>query len=301
MPDMTTRSGHSDSSPDWPEISVRIDTPTHLSEADDTASIVEVLATGEVHQLGRIPHASNDTRLITVSAGDTVLRAVYKPAAGERPLHDFPHQSLAGREVACFELGQAIGLPVAPPTVMRTDMPAGPGSVQAYVETLSPGDALVDIFEPDEVPEGWAAIFAAMSEDGEDLIVAHALAPALRQIALFDLIVNNADRKASHILSGHYRFDGTAPGVFGIDHGLTFHAEPKLRTVLWGFCGEPFTPAEARLLAEVAESTELHHRLGNWLTDAEAEATAGRAAGLVDLGAFPLPPATRTPIPWPPL
>nr|BFF06331.1 SCO1664 family protein [Brevibacterium otitidis] len=301
MPGMTTRSSESATESDWPDISVRIDTPTQLAPADDTAAITEALAAGTVHQLGRIPHASNDTRLVTVTAHDTVLRAVYKPAAGERPLHDFPHGTLAGREVACFELGRAIGLPVAPPTVMRTDLAAGPGSLQAYVEALNPDDALIDVFAPEDVPSSWAAIFSAVSEDGEDLVVAHALAPALRDIALFDLIANNADRKASHILSGHYRFDGAEPAMFGIDHGLTFHAEPKLRTVLWGVSGESFTPAETRLLAAVAEDPELTQLLQNWLTEAEAVATAERAAALLDLGSFPLPPSTRTPIPWPPL
>lgn len=263
----------------------------------------DLLLSGTVEQLGRIPGASNDTRLVTVTAGDEVLRAVYKPTAGERPLHDFPLGSLAGREVACSVLAAHCPFVEVPPTVLRTDLPAGPGSLQAYVESVGDPEDLVTVFAPSAVPAGWAPVLQAVTAEDEEVVVAHALSPALRGLALFDIITNNADRKASHVIHGHYRpGPGTEPALFGIDNGLSFHVRPKLRTILWGFAEEPLTPAERGALgALLGAQDELAAALAPVIAAPECDALFERIAGLLVHGRLPAVPRTRTPIPWPPL
>ncbi|GAA2014529.1 SCO1664 family protein [Brevibacterium samyangense] len=282
--------------------------------------VVALLRTGEVRELGRIPGASNDTRLVLVSddggttdagGGDAPrnapLRAVLKPTAGERPLADFPFGTLAAREAAAYALSASSGADVVPPTVLRTDLPYGPASLQVYVETVDDGDS-ASFFLPQDLPEDWAPVFSAQTEDGTPVLVAHATDPEVRMLALFDEIANNADRKGSHIFRGHYRFDAAAsPRVFGIDNGLTFHTEPKVRTVLWGFADDVFTHAESTVLESAARvvdaalTGEADGELGSLLDPAELGALADRVAHLQHAGRFPLPPDDRYPIPWPPL
>ena len=263
----------------------------------------DLLLSGAIEQLGRIPGASNDTRLVTVADGDAVLRAVYKPTAGERPLHDFPLGSLAGREVACSVLAAHCPFVEVPPTVLREDLPSGPGSLQAYVESAGDPEDLVTVFAPDAVPAGWAPVLRAVTAEDEEVVVAHALTPALRGLALFDVITNNADRKASHALHGHYRpAPGVEPELFGIDNGLSFHVRPKLRTILWGFAEEPLTAGERDALGTLlAAQDELAAALAPVIAAAEIDALFERIAGLLVHGRIPGVPHTRTPIPWPPL
>lgn len=272
-----------------------------VDESDDVA-VCRVLSAGEVHELGQIPGASNDTRLITVADGGTTLRAVYKPVDGERPLHDFPDRTLARREVACYLLSHRLGLGVVPPTVLRRDLPAGAGSVQVYVEADGEAPERVGLFAPEDVPTGWAPILSAVTADDEEVVLAHAPDPELRRLAIFDVVTNNADRKASHIIVGHHVVDGRAPALFGIDNGLAFHEEPKLRTVLWGFAGSALLPSEAHALQALLDdrmsvSTELSGYLGRH----ERAALFDRVEALLAHGRMPGVPAGRTPIPWPPL
>ena len=161
------------------------------------------------------------------------VRVVYKPVAGERPLWDFPHGTLAGREVASYAVSEALGWNVVPPTVLG-DGPHGPGMVQLWRdedEDQSP----VDIVGEGDLPEGFRHVFDGLDAHDQPVSLVHEDSAALRRMALFDVVVNNADRKGGHVLpmaDGHR---------FGVDHGLTFHVEHKLRTVLWGWAGEPLS------------------------------------------------------------
>ena len=225
------------------------------------------LERGELEPLGLLPRASNFTFLARVRDGEEELLAVYKPIAGEAPLSDFPQGTLAAREVAAYVLAEALGWPRVPPTVFR-DGPHGPGAVQLFVP-----------FDPDEH-------FFTLQETLPD---------AFRRVALFDVVTNNADRKAGHCLLGH---DGE---LFVVDHGVCFHVEPKLRTVIWDFVGEPI-PAD---LASDLDALEPRLRQGEprdelleLLGDEEVTAVHARLARLLELGRFPGPGPGRS-YPWP--
>jgi uncharacterized repeat protein (TIGR03843 family) len=233
--------------------------------------VVGRLTAGELALEGRLVNASNASFYGHV-AGATPdaprLACVYKPVRGERPLDDFPDGTLADREVAAYHLSEAIGWSIVPPTVMR-DGPFGRGMVQAWLE-------------PDP------------AVDPVDLI--RRGAAALRRMALFDAVANNADRKVGHLLpmgDGH---------VYGVDHGICFAVEPKLRTVLWNWRGDPFTDRERRVLARLATQLagDLGRQLGELLAPEEVVATGARVAGLTRSGRFPQPDPDRPAVPWPP-
>jgi hypothetical protein len=218
-----------------------------------------------------MPNASNYTFLVEVRRGDERTLAVYKPRDGEAPLHDFPMGTLWQREVAAFEMARALGWPAVPPTVPRTG-PHGPGSVQLFVEA-----------DPDEH-------FFTLRERG--------LEPFM-PVAAFDAVVNNADRKAGHCLLAP---DGV---VWVIDHGVCFSPDPKLRTVIWDFAGDPVPEGLLEDLRRVGaslgdESSELRRRLAELLSPEEVAATSARLDRLVRSGRFPRPGAGR-PYPWPPV
>ena len=250
---------------------------------------------------GRLVAASNATLLCTIDAPETDsdrdpaerMRCVYKPIAGERPLWDFPDGTLGRREVAAFLVSEAAGWHVVPPTVLR-DGPFGPGMCQLWVD--QDGTALVDVVRPDQVPAGWIQVFDGVDGAGEPVVLVHADDSRLRRMALFDVVVNNADRKGGHVL-----VDG-AGAVLGVDHGVCFHAEQKLRTVLWGWVGRQLTVGERRTLNRLlaALDGELGVQLGELLTAEEVHATAERVTELLRVGRFPHPDSGRTPIPWPP-
>lgn len=201
------------------------------------------------------------------------LLAVWKPTAGERPLFDFPIGTLTRREVAAFRLSEALGWGIVPPTLLR-EGPAGEGMLQAWID-IDPA----------------ADVIAMVNEDD----------PRLRRVALFDAIVNNTDRKAGHLLpvpGGH---------LFAVDHGVTFSVEPKLRTVLWAWEGEPFEPEEVAGLASVADALgtarnpgPLAVELAELLVASEIRATRARIADLRAAGVFPSPSPDWPAIPWPP-
>lgn len=264
-------------------------------------SVFALLHDAQLTDLGRIPGASNDTRLVLLSAGQTVRRAVYKPVSGERPLHDFPSGSLAAREVAAGILDAALGFSAVPPTVTRTQAPLGIGSLQIYAETEPDAPDHVGVFPPDELPAGWLPVFAAETEDGAQVVVAHSPDDQLRRTALLDVLANNADRKASHLVTGSWDYD-QAPRLFAIDNGLTFHVEDKLRTVLWGFAGDDLRPEELQAVSHLLDSWfTLADSLAPLLSSDELQALHTRVRLLAETRVFPLPPADRYPIPWPPL
>lgn len=259
----------------------------------------EVLRCGALTPLGRIRSASNATFLCEATLGEGSVHCVYKPVAGEQPLWDFPDGTLAGRERAAYLVSAELGWNIVPYTIIR-DGPHGTGMVQRWVE--QPGDSgdaaagldLVDLVPAEKVPPGYRAVLRAYDHAGEPVALVHADDPRLHRMAVFDVLVNNADRKGGHVLAG---VDG---GVYGVDHGLCLHVEDKLRTVLWGWAGEP-VPADA--LGDVTalvESLEgaLAEALRPHLAAAEIAALRRRAQALLDDPVLPGPDRHR-PIPWP--
>jgi uncharacterized repeat protein (TIGR03843 family) len=226
---------------------------------------LNLLAEGDIEVVGRMPWSSNHTFLTTCVLGDEETAAVYKPGRGERHLWDFP-EGVYRREIAAYELSRALGWDLVPETVERADAPLGPGSLQRFV----PAD---------------------FSQHHFTLVEDEAHHDELRAICAFDIVANNADRKSGHCLLGE---DGR---VWAIDNGLCFHAEPKLRTVIWEFAGEPLPTALVGDLARVAENPP--DALGPWLSRREINAVGRRAAALLQAGRFPVPDPDTYHYPWP--
>jgi uncharacterized repeat protein (TIGR03843 family) len=261
-----------------------------------TLQALDLLRHGEIALEGRLLGASNTTLRGFITFAGVTVRCVYKPVRGERPLWDFPEGTLAGREVAAYLVSAATGWDVVPPTVLR-DGPLGVGACQIWVDEPAQVQPLVDFVPVAELPDGWLRIAEAEDEDGDAYLLAHADDAGLARLALFDAVVNNADRKGGHVL---HTGDGH---LYGIDHGICFHTEDKLRTVLWGWVGRPL-PAEARaVLAAVRQELDggLGASLSAVLTDAEVTATAMRVNRLLETGVFPEPVPGWPPVPWPPL
>ncbi|WP_394435341.1 SCO1664 family protein [Streptomyces sp. SGAir0957] len=267
-----------------------------------------LLAEGELHVLGQIREASNAVLLCTVTHEGREARCVYKPVRGERPLWDFPDGTLAQREVAAHEVSEALGWALVPPTVLR-DGPYGEGMCQLWIDgpdedTESGGEgteagkllALVDAEEP---AEGWKAIGFAEIEEGRTALLVHADDARLRRLAVLDAVINNGDRKGGHLLvdaAGH---------LYGIDHGVTFNVEDKLRTLLWGWAGEPLTDEATAALEALRERLRdgepLAVRLAGLITGAELEALRERVAALLKSGRHREPSGEWPAIPWPPI
>ncbi len=263
-------------------------------------SISHLLADGELTVTGRLTDASNITLLCTARSPDggpagSEADCVYKPIRGERPLWDFPDGTLADRETASYLISEAAGWHCVPVTVLRSG-PFGPGMVQQWIGDAD-SDLTADLVPADALPAGWIPVLRAVDTDGEPVVLAHADTIALQVLAGFDLVVNNADRKASHILPTP---DGR---VRGVDHGVTLHAEPKLRTILWGWAGRPLPePVTNGLrLLSTALTADLGEQLSGMVTGTELAALHARIDALIADPVFPLPPTDRTPIPWPPL
>lgn len=265
---------------------------------------VELLAKGELTVRGRIREASNAVLYCSVSHEGAEAHCVYKPVAGERPLWDFPDGTLAQREVAAYEVCAALGWDLVPPTVLR-DGPYGEGMVQLWIEPPAedPGadgqDGLLALVEGEEPGEGWKPVGLADVGEGRTALLVHADDERLRRLAVLDAVINNGDRKGGHLLpAGGGR-------LYGIDHGVTFNVDDKLRTLLWGWAGEPLT-AEAvaaltGLAAALAPGEPLATRLAELITAAELDALRGRVAALLAEGVHRSPSGEWPPIPWPPV
>ncbi|HEX8933422.1 MAG TPA: SCO1664 family protein, partial [Pseudonocardiaceae bacterium] len=212
---------------------------------------------GRIDVTGRIVDASNATLLCTVDCDGVSAECVYKPIRGERPLWDFPDGTLAGREVASWLLSEATGWSLVPPTVLRPG-PLGPGMVQLWVDT-DHRHSLVDVVALNAVPKGWRIVLRAQDRYGAPALLVHADTEGMRRLAVLDVLLNNADRKGGHVLAG---LDG---GVYGVDHGICLHREDKLRTVLWGFLGEPLSVTALDTLRRMR--SELNGSLGVALTE----------------------------------
>ena len=248
------------------------------------------LLTDELRLTGRITTASNATFLGSV--GDAAV--VYKPIAGEKPLWDFTDGCLAHREVAAYLVSEALGWNIVPRTWLR-DGPLGEGMVQLWQET-DPEQNAVDLVPLEDVPEtGWKLVLEGEDQAGRIVALIHEDTLALRRMAVFDVVVNNADRKGDHILPmgvGHR---------YGVDHGLTLHSDHKLRTVLWGWIGEALSAEELagidRVLAGLND--ELGQQLAELLTADEIEALAARCSRLRTTAVFPAPSGGMPAVPWP--
>jgi uncharacterized repeat protein (TIGR03843 family) len=261
----------------------------------------EVLRRGELTVLGRIRSASNATFLCESTLGDCSVHCVYKPVAGEQPLWDFPDGTLAGRELGAYLVSTHLGWNIVPYTIIRHG-PAGPGMLQLWVDQPGdvpgsdpgPGPDLVDLVPADRLPPGYLPVLRAYDYAGEPVSLVHADDIRLWRMAVFDVLINNADRKGGHVLRG---VDGD---VYGVDHGVCLHVEDKLRTVLWGWAGKPLDDDTLDSVTRLADGLAgpLGEALAEHITSAEIAALHLRARALLGNPVMPGPDRHR-PIPWP--
>ena len=235
-------------------------------------AVLNTLDKGKLTLVGEFLWGSNYTFSVQIEHEDLSFQGVYKPTRGERPLWDFPRASLARREAAAYLVSEALGWRLVPPTVYRQQAPIGPGSLQLFVEH-DPEYHYFNFKEADR--------------------------QRLRPVALFDLLINNADRKGSHVLldpNDH---------LWLIDHGLCFHREDKLRTVIWDFAGEAIPETLCASLTHIAEAlkpgSDLFIELRRYINGGEINALAERARRLIQTGTYPDPDLNRRPYPWPPV
>jgi hypothetical protein len=240
----------------------------------DPTGTLEILREGDLEVLGRLLASTNQALFCRVTRPcpdpepASIVDAIYKPIRGERPLDDFPDGTLCRREVAAHLVSESTGWAIVPPTVMR-EGPFGEGMVQLWIDV----DEAVDV------------VGLVIDDD-----------PRLRRIAIYDVIVNNTDRKGGHLLpvrGGH---------IFGVDHGVCFSPVPKLRTVLWGWRGERLEADELEVVERVRDDLDgvLGARLLKLLDPIEVETTARRADRLLRTGRFPMPSPNWPAVPWPP-
>jgi hypothetical protein len=244
--------------------------PIELTEEQ----VLETLQHGAIEEKGLLPYSSNHSFLVVVAQGDLTLPAVYKPQRGEAPLWDFEWGTLCKRETAAYEISRALGWGVVPPTVLR-EGGRGLGSVQFFIEH-----------------DGEAHYFTA-AEDAR-------FVETFRRLALFDFVVNNADRKSGHCLIGHDE------RVWAIDHGICFHDEYKLRTVIWEFSCEPIAPNYLSDLAALRgdlddKSSPLGRRIARLVSPPELAAMRKRVEHLLRTRSYPAPSTHRRNYPWPPI
>ena len=271
--------------------------PERVPALDDrlTADLA-LLTHGELTVQGRLRDASNAVLYCAIRHEDREAHCVYKPVAGERPLWDFPDGTLAQREVAAYAVSEATGWALVPPTVLR-DGPYGEGMCQLWIEGDPQVDELLALVNGEEPEPGWKAVGFADVGAGRTALLVHADDVRLRRLAVLDAVINNADRKGGHLLptpEGH---------LYAIDHGVTFNSENKLRTLLWGWAGEPL-PQEAQDVLQGlsgALTGPLGARLADLITAAELDALRARVAALLASGRHPEPSGEWPAIPWPPI
>ncbi len=244
----------------------------NMASTFDVQFVLTALQKGEMALQGQFLQGSNYTFLAELKYEGKAIKVVYKPTRGEAPLWDFPTGTLAKREVVAYWISEALGWGLIPPTVYRREGPLGPGSVQQYVEHDSSYH-----------------YFSFQEKDRQ----------RLRPVILFDYISNNADRKGSHVL-----FDEDSH-LWLIDHGLCFHSEEKLRTVIWDFAGQNIPESLMAdlncLYQQLRPDSDLHRRVTQYLKNSEVEALRSRIKKLTDEGCFPMPPTDRRVYPWPPV
>lgn len=234
--------------------------------------------------VGQMLNASNSTLVAELDGA----RFIYKPRSGERPLWDFPDHTLHLRERAAFVLSEMLGWNVVPETTIE-EGPYGVGSFQKWIKAEP---TTVDIFPPNEVPKDWLTIVSGIDEHGAPVTLAHEDSSRLQQIAVFDALINNADRKAGHLLTD------ASGQTYGIDHGVTFSAEGKLRTVLWGWVGQPI-PAELMNDIVILKSKISDSELVELLNEEELSALKDRIEMLIVDDVMPSPSPHWPAVPWP--
>ncbi len=232
-------------------------------------TLQQAFQNNELELKGQFMFGSNYTFLVKLNCEGREISAVYKPSRGEQPLWDFPESTLAQREVAAYLVSEALGFRFVPFTALRGDGPLGPGSIQQYIEC-----------DPEY------HYFNFTREDKE----------RLRPTALFDLLINNADRKGSHVL-----VENETNKIWLIDHGICFHEQDKLRTVIWDFAGEPIPDELLDALSPLASDRNLPADLGRYLSPGEIAALCARAKALTNSLVFPHPPPGRRAFPYPPV
>jgi uncharacterized repeat protein (TIGR03843 family) len=231
-----------------------------------TEQLRTAIQCGSYEIKGQFTFGSNYTFLVDVQHEGKEYSAVYKPLRGEQPLWDFPENTLAGREVAAYLVSEALGFHIVPFTTLRDDGPYGAGSLQQYID-----------YDPEYH-------YFSFNEEDRKL---------LKPVVLFDLLCNNADRKGSHVF-----FEKDTHHLYAIDHGICFHEDDKLRTVLWDFSGQKI-PQD--LLACLSLSRSLLTDLERYLSPREISALSARAESIRKKGVFPRQPRDRRAMPWPPL
>jgi len=229
-------------------------------------SLKQALQHGDYELKGQFAFGSNYTFLVTVDYEGREYSAVYKPTRGEQPLWDFPENTLAGREVAAYLVSEALGFHIVPFTTLREDGPYGAGSLQQFID-----------YDPEYH-------YFSFTEEDKQL---------LKPVVLFDLLCNNADRKGSHVF-----FENDTHKLYAIDHGICFHEDDKLRTVLWDFSGQKI-PQD--LLSCLPLGRSLLVELEPYLSSREISALCSRSESILKKGAFPRQPRDRRAMPWPPL
>ncbi len=270
----------------------------------DDEAVQTILEHGSLELAGRLTSASNASFLGTTTLDGVELACIYKPIAGERPLWDFPDGNLAGREYAARLISQAAGFDVVPPTVLR-DGRFGAGMCQRWVETEE-DVSLIDVVAADFDEPGWLVVLEAEDQRGEPVLLVHADDDRLRDMAVFDAVINNADRKGGHVLleppGADVVVSDKRTSLWGCDHGVTLHHEDKLRTVLWGWAGDELRDEDRERISALlfALDDELGRRLAPLLTRRELDALAARALILRSVGTMPLPTQRWPVIPWPP-
>lgn len=239
---------------------------------DIDGTVLKILKDGEITITGEFMWGSNYTFAVEITQAEHTIPGVYKPTQGERPLWDFPRASLAHREVGAYLVSEALGWGFVPPTVYRGDGPIGPGSLQLYVNH----DSEYNYF----------------TFSKEDL-------NRLRPVAVFDILINNADRKGSHVLIDE------EDHIWLIDHGISFHHQDKLRTVIWDFAGESIPDEICENLnsfaAQLNPGSDFIRKLEQHLNPQEITALATRTRDLLGTMHFPNPHPNRRPYPWPPV
>jgi hypothetical protein len=227
-------------------------------------------ANGKLELKGQFTLGSNYTFLVSVTHDKQEIPAVYKPKKGEQPLWDFPENTLAGREVAAYLVSEALGWELVPYTIFREDGPYGPGSLQQFIE-----------YNPNY------HYFNFKHDDKQKL----------HPVVLFDHLINNADRKGSHVF-----FEKGSRHLYAIDHGVCFNVDDKLRTVIWDFAGEPIAPEHLSALRQLTKPpAALVAALGCYLNSEEVAALILRAKALISACTYPQPPNDRRAYPYPPL
>ncbi len=260
------------------------------------AELLELLTRGELTPLGRVADSSNGALLCVVGDPADDVLAIVKPEATERPLWDYPDGTLVARERAAWLVSEAGGFGVVPPTVLR-EGPRGPGSVQLWVGPVTEeADPVVTVCPPHEVRDRWVVVLHGEDPMGDRVVVAHSTEPAVRTVAVLDAALNNSDRKGGHLLR-----DGDR--VRGCDHGVSLGVEPKLRTVLWGWAGDPLVDEDLARLERLrsALAGDLAAELRTLLTRAEVEALGARVERLLRRRVHPAPEPGWPAIPWPAL